>query len=216
MSADDMDSHMPGRWIGGALVFAGAGATLSGLVTMVAWVLPAYFHGFLPHAALDALEATHDARAPIAATHLVLGVAIVALAVAYVALAFAGRASDPRPRAGTATTLLVDWLLGLPTFWRRGRARFRDALVAPRFEAAVTLSVGIATVPLMLAPMPLLAALGGGLHRANALYAVGVGAFWLLVALFRPRPRPAPREVAPPVVANPRVASFSVVRRGPP
>lgn len=188
-----------------ALLTSALAGLLSGLVLMLSWVLPDFFHAFFPEPLLHALAFVQRERVLVGGAHYVFGSLTFLLAVTAAAERWM-RGSKKGPRESTATTLFFEWL-GTFAQWRRtDRLSLRESLRAPTVESYWSLAVAIATVILMQAPVALLKSLALAIHRANALYSALLVGYWILFLAFgiRARPRVAQFHLVSASSAQPR------------
>lgn len=173
----------------------------TGLALLASWVLPDLFHAFFPESFLHAIAIVQEERALVGGAHFVVGVVVIVLGAA--ALAERWMRGSKKAREVTSTTLFFKWLAGLRRWRAPERVRFREALRAPTVETLASIAVSIGSFALMLVPVDLLHALGLGIHRANALYALVIGGYWILYVALRERRREPKRVTEFKVVARP-------------
>ncbi len=87
----------------------------------------------------------------------------------------------------TATSAFWRWFLGRLTDGRVRRLHFRDALIMPAAEFAISLAIAAGTFVVALIPWGPVHDGGLALHRINGLYMAFLGVYSLFVIAFRRR-----------------------------
>lgn len=182
----------------GTLVLAFLGAATTGILRLLAWVVPSLTPGLLPEGLVKAMSGLNrHERGLLTILHPVLGGLLLACGITYAVLWRRGTAPPlPRVWGESATTAFFRWVVGLFHPRRLERLHLRDALIMPSVEFAIALGAAIVTAPLIVLPLGPVSQAAIALHRINGIYVASLGFYALVVLAFRRRgPSPWPTTI---------------------
>ncbi len=176
--------------LGTAVVSLAAVAGTAGLLSLFGWFVPHFTEGILPSWFVEFFQSQFEQGKTAAfRIHIVGGIAL-GIAAGFWAYR-AWRRQEPWllvPHGHeTATSAFWRWVVGRFTDGRLRRLHFRDALIFPAGEFAISLAIAAVSFVLAIIPWGPPHEAGLAIHRINGLYMAFLGGYSLFVVAFRRR-----------------------------